>query len=53
MTAVPGAIAIILVLLIFPVLTCIGSVAIAAGLGWALNRDGEVRHEGSELLDTV
>jgi hypothetical protein len=28
-----------------------GSAAIAALLGVALNRDAEVRHEGSELLD--
>jgi len=50
---VPGAIAIIAVLLLLPVLVCLGSAAIAAVLGWSLNRDGEVRHEGSELLDTV
>jgi hypothetical protein len=28
-----------------------GSAAIAALLGFVLNRDAEVRHEGSELLD--
>ena len=47
----PGAIAIIVVLLIFPILTCLGSVLIALGLGSSLNRDGEKRFEGSELLD--
>lgn len=47
----PGAIAIVIVLLALPVLVCMGSAAIAAGLGWVLNHDGEVRHEGSELLD--
>lgn len=47
----PGAIAIILVLLIFPVVACLGSVAIAAVLGIVLNQDAEQRHAGSELLD--
>ena len=46
-----GAIAIVVVLVLLPVLVCIGSVAIAAALGAALNRDAEIRHEGSELLD--
>jgi hypothetical protein len=50
-TAVPGAIAIVFVLLLFPVLVCMGSAAIAAVLGVVLNNDAEVRHEGSELLD--
>ena len=50
-TAVPGAIAIVLVLLLLPVLVCMGSAVIAAVLGVVLNRDGEVRNEGSELLD--
>ena len=47
----PGAIAIVLVLLLLPVLVCMGSVVIAIALGEALNRDSEVRHAGSELLD--
>ena len=47
----PGAIAIVLVLLLLPVLVCMGSVVIAAALGTVLNRDAEVRNEGSELLD--
>ena len=51
MTAVPGAIAIVLVLALLPVLICMGSAALAVILGMALNRDGEVRNEGSELLD--
>ena len=48
----PGAIAIIVVLLVFPVIAIMGSVTIAVVLGFLLNRDGEQRHEGSELLDT-
>lgn len=51
MTFVPGAIVIILALLAFPVIAIMGSVTIAALLGWALNRDAEERHEGSELID--
>jgi hypothetical protein len=50
-TAVPGAIAIVLVLLLLPVLVCMGCVVIAAVLGAVLNRDAEIRNEGSELLD--
>ena len=49
----PGAIVILVVLLLLPVLVCLGSAALAAALGASLNHDGEVRHEGSELLDTV
>ncbi len=51
MTSVPGAIAIVVVLLLLPVLVCMGSAAIAVVLGVVLNNDAEVRHEGSELLD--
>ena len=47
----PGAIVIVLVLVLMPVLVCMGSVIIAMALGEALNRDSEVRHTGSELLD--
>lgn len=47
----PGAIAIVLVLALLPVLICMGSAALAVIVGMALNRDGEVRNEGSELLD--
>jgi len=46
-----GAIAIIVVLLIFPVLILMSG-GIASGIiGTVLQRDGEVRHEGSELLE--
>lgn len=47
----PGAIAIVIALLLFPVIAIMGSVSIAALLGWALNKDAEDRHEGSELID--
>jgi len=48
---VPGAIAIVVALLLFPVVALMGSTTIAALLGWALNRDAADRAEGSELLD--
>ena len=51
MTAVPGAIAVVVVLLLLPVLVCMGSAVLAAVLGVVLNNDAEVRNEGSELLD--
>ena len=47
----PGAIAILVALLIFPVIAIMGTATIAAALGYLLNRDAEQRHEGSELLD--
>jgi hypothetical protein len=48
---VPGAIAIVAVLLLLPVLICMGCAAVAVALGMVLDRDAEVRGEGSELLD--
>lgn len=48
----PGAIAIILVLLLFPIMAIMGSATVAVLLGFLLNRDGEQRNEGSELLDS-
>ena len=47
----PGAVAIIVVLLIFPTLILMGGGVAAAVLGFSLQRDGEIRHEGSELLE--
>jgi hypothetical protein len=41
----------VVVLVLLPVLVCMGSAVIAVVLGAVLNRDAEVRHEGSELLD--
>lgn len=46
----PGAIAIVVVLLIFPSLVLMSGGVASAILGFFLQRDGEVRHEGSELL---
>lgn len=47
----PGAIAILVALLIFPVVAIMGTAGLAVLLGFLLNRDAEQRHEGSELLD--
>jgi hypothetical protein len=45
-----GAIAIVVVLLIFPSLVLMSGGIASAVLGFFLQQDGEVRHEGSELL---
>mgnify|MGYP001819232005 FL=1 len=45
-----GAIAIVVVLLIFPSLILLSGGVSSAILGFFLQKDGEVRHEGSELL---
>lgn len=46
-----GAIAIVVVLLIFPSLVVMSGGIGSAIIGHFLQRDGEIRHEGSELLD--
>lgn len=45
-----GAIAIVVVLLIFPSLILVSGGFAAAIVGHFLQRDGEIRNEGSELL---
>jgi hypothetical protein len=47
----PGAIAIVLVLLLIPVVVIMSGAVASAILGEALYRDGRARNEGSELLD--
>lgn len=51
MIVVPGAIAIVVVLLLFPVVALMGSAVIVGLFGRVLDRDAADRHEGSELLD--
>jgi hypothetical protein len=51
LAAVPGAIAIVVVLLLSPIAICMGGAVVAALLGIVLNRDAEVRGQDSELLD--
>jgi NADH:ubiquinone oxidoreductase subunit 3 (subunit A) len=46
-----GAIAIVVVLLLFPVLFLMSMVAVAALLGESLRRSREKAYEGSELVD--
>jgi hypothetical protein len=48
---VPGAIAIVVVLFLLPVVVCMSFAAIAAVFGQLLYKDGEARNEDSELLD--
>ena len=47
----PGAIVMIIVLCLFPMLAAMGGAAIAAVLGVVLDKDASTRNEGSELLD--
>lgn len=47
----PGAIVLIVVLLAFPIVVGLSTAGIAAVLGHLLWKDGEARHEGSELVD--
>ena len=46
-----GAVLIIIALLLAPIVICMSFAGLAALLGQLLWRDGEKRHEGSELLD--
>jgi hypothetical protein len=46
-----GAIAIVVVLLVLPILMCMGGVVLAAGLGWSVKEKVDEANEGSELLD--
>lgn len=47
----PGAVLIIIALVLAPIVICMSFAALAALLGQLLWADGEKRHEGSELLD--
>lgn len=47
-----GALIIAVILLVaIPVGVCLTGGVIAGILGWALHRNGEATHEGSELID--
>lgn len=46
-----GAVIIVLVLLIIPVIVLMSGAVASAILGEAMYRDGRIRNEGSELLD--
>lgn len=47
----PGAVILILILLGFPVVVGLSMAGLAALLGHLLWKDGEIRNEGSELLE--
>jgi len=48
---VAGAVAIVIVLLLIPVMVIMSGAVIAGILGQSLTNDAEVRNEDSELLD--
>jgi hypothetical protein len=48
---VAGALVIVVVLALFPVLILMSGGVASAVIGAVLQRDGEARHEGSELLE--
>jgi hypothetical protein len=48
----PGEIILVLILFAFPIVVGLSTAALAGLLGHLLYKDAEVRHEGSELLDT-
>ncbi len=47
----PGALIIVLVLAVFPILVIMSGAAASALIGELLYRDGVARNEGSELID--
>ncbi len=47
----PGAVAIVVLLLIFPTLVFIAGGVGSAIIGYFLQQDGEIRNAGSELLE--
>ncbi len=47
----PGAIAILVVLFLLPVIIIMSFAGIAALFGQLLAKDGEIRNEGSELVE--
>ncbi len=46
-----GPVIIVGVLLILPILMCVGGAVLAAILGWSLKAKVDDEHEGSELLE--
>jgi hypothetical protein len=46
-----GAVAIVIVLLLIPVVVLMSGAVASAVLGWFLVSDAEARHEGSELVE--
>ncbi len=48
----PGALVLVVILFAFPIVVGLSTAVLAGVLGHLLNRDAEIRHEGSELLET-
>lgn len=48
----PGALVLVVILLSFPVVVGLSTAVLAALFGHLLHRDAEIRHEGSELVDS-
>jgi hypothetical protein len=48
----PGPLILVAILLAFPIIVGLSTAALAGLLGHLLFKDAEIRHEGSELLDT-
>ena len=48
----PGALILVVISFAFPIVVGLSTAALAGVLGHLLNRDAEIRHEGSELLET-
>lgn len=48
----PGPIILAVILLAFPIVVGLSTAALAGVIGYFLNKDAEIRHEGSELLET-
>jgi len=46
-----GAVLIVIVLLVLPVIIIMSLTLVAGALGWSLKADAEQRYEGSELVE--
>ena len=51
LAVVPGAIAIVVALLLIPVIVLMSGGVLSAVIGFFLGRDADARYEGSELLE--
>lgn len=48
----PGPLIIVAILLGFPIVVGLSTAALAGLIGYFLDKDAEIRYEGSELLDS-
>ena len=48
----PGPLIIVAILLGFPIVVGLSTATLAGLIGYFLDKDAEIRYEGSELLDT-